>query len=297
MKSVLQDKTKHLREHVRRHKSAYLGGVLGIGVLALAFLGHYSQYDKINFGQFAEDFYSNFTTELISIIITVIFIDGMRTRAAQEREFDSLVLQMGSPDNGFANEAVRILRHRGWLHRLNGKSFWKADLNGAVLNEAHLRKTNLGYAKLKGANLNQAIMDGAKLHDAELEGAMLLGTSLKGVEIYNSTGELAILNGATLYEADLTGAKFLSVDTIDDADEYAAMHYHLHHVSNLRYATMPDGSRYDGRYNLRGDLEDAETDEIDTENSVAMANFYGVTLEEYRHGQKWDNPYGVWLVV
>lgn len=50
---------------------------------------------------------------------------------------------------------------------------------------------------------------------------------------------------------------------------------------------MPDGTRYDGRYRLAGDLEVAKVDKHDIDDPAAMAQFYKVSLEDYLQGQKW----------
>ena len=55
---------------------------------------------------------------------------------------------------------------------------------------------------------------------------------------------------------------------------------------------MPDGKLYDGRYWLQGDLKCASKEGMDIQNPKEMAEYFGVSLEEYEIGQKWymDNP-------
>jgi hypothetical protein len=55
----------------------------------------------------------------------------------------------------------------------------------------------------------------------------------------------------------------------------------------LRYAIIPDGSSYDGRLNLRGDLSSAARNEFNLQDAQSMAEFYGVNLETYQAGQAW----------
>ena len=50
---------------------------------------------------------------------------------------------------------------------------------------------------------------------------------------------------------------------------------------------MPDGSRYNGRFNLAGDLADARFLHINIDDAQAMANFYGISIAEYQTGQIW----------
>jgi hypothetical protein len=45
---------------------------------------------------------------------------------------------------------------------------------------------------------------------------------------------------------------------------------------------MPTGARYDGRYNLPGDLAD-----LDPTDNKAMAAHYAISPAAYRRGQEW----------
>jgi hypothetical protein len=49
---------------------------------------------------------------------------------------------------------------------------------------------------------------------------------------------------------------------------------------------MPHGARYDGRFNLPGDLEEARLHGIVPVDEAAMAGWYGVPLAAYQAGQK-----------
>jgi hypothetical protein len=49
---------------------------------------------------------------------------------------------------------------------------------------------------------------------------------------------------------------------------------------------MPDGGTYDGRYHLKGDLDFARWGQVEVDDPVAMAEFFGVSLKEYLEGQK-----------
>ncbi|MBN1666136.1 MAG: hypothetical protein JW862_03585 [Anaerolineales bacterium] len=57
--------------------------------------------------------------------------------------------------------------------------------------------------------------------------------------------------------------------------------------ADLQGATIPDGSRYDGRFNLAGDLANARSANLDPNNPVKTADFYGVALSEYLVDQDW----------
>jgi len=178
------------------------------------------------------DFYANISTELASVALTVLVIDALNERRAIQQEKEFLMLQMSSPTNAIAREAVRVLRVRGWL------------IDG-TLKRANLLRANLRKAFLEKADLREAF-----LLKADLSGAYLQWANLKGTR-----------------ELELT---------------------QLVQVAYLRGATLQDGSRYDGRFKLAGDLKWARTSKkIALNNAPAMADFYNVPLQDYREGQKW----------
>jgi len=49
---------------------------------------------------------------------------------------------------------------------------------------------------------------------------------------------------------------------------------------------MHNGSRYDGRFNLKKDINQAKVENVNTDDPKAMANFYSVHPEEYLAGQE-----------
>jgi hypothetical protein len=58
-------------------------------------------------------------------------------------------------------------------------------------------------------------------------------------------------------------------------------------AKSLSGATMLDGSRYAGRFQLSGDIARAKLHKINLQDPEAMAKFYGVSLEEYQRDQEW----------
>ena len=87
------------------------------------------------------------------------------------------------------------------------------------------------------------------LFGADLRGANLDGANLRGAD----------LRGAHLYEAKVSDEEIADCNI-------------------LFGATMPDGNRYDGRFNLNGDIELARKEDIDPDNAEAMARWYAGNL-------------------
>lgn len=172
-----------------------------------------------------------------------------------------LIRKLRSPDNKVVVQAVEELRARGWLSSgtLQGMGLRCANLQRVDLHKANLQGADLRMADLRGADLSEANLEGARLNRAKLRRADLSATSLKGADLFNT---------------DLDGARNLA-----DAQ--------LAQVGRLRAAELPYGGRYDGRFNLPGDLEDACSLHINVSNAAEMADFYGVPLEDYMRGQEW----------
>jgi len=167
-----------------------------------------------------------------------------------------LIRKLRSTDNNVVIRAVEEMRARGhlndgslkWIYlrfvKMQGADLHGADLRSADLNMAHLQRANLNAANLQSTKLNKANLRGAVLFEAKLEGASLTNAILQGTQ-------------------GLTDRQ-------------------LAQSSSLRGAMMPDGSRYDGRFNLAGDLADARLWRVDIKDPIAMAEFYCVSVEEYK---------------
>lgn len=171
-----------------------------------------------------------------------------------------LTRKLRNPDNRVVLEAIEAMRVRGFLEdgSLRAMMLCHCHMQGADLCSADLSKADLHQAQLEGADLSMADLMGAKLTRANLRGANFSETDLRG---------------ADLFKADLR-------DAINLTDEQLSL------VKRLCFAVMPDGSPYDGRYNLPGDLEFARWGRVDVNDPAAMAYFLGISLEAYLGGQR-----------
>ena len=171
-----------------------------------------------------------------------------------------LINKLRSPDNKRTLQAIEELRIRGWLT--------DGTLHGIALCNIQLKGADLMQADLVGIDFHQASMEWSDLRNANLKSAKLTRAKLSGANLSQT-----ILDYANLYKANLRGVKNLTEDQ-------------LRKVKSLWGAIMPDGKTYDGRYNLPADLALAEWRNIHTSDPKAMAEFYGVSLDEYLEGQK-----------
>ena len=157
-------------------------------------------------------------------------------------------------------QAVVELRSCGKL--LDG-SLRGIALCQAQLDSANLKDTDLCYVDLHQANMDYADLSNAKLRAAKLNRASLQGANLAGTDF----------TSADLYKVNFRGALNLTEGQLSNANE-------------LFGAIMPDGSVYDGRFNLPGDLARARWAKVKVEDSKSMADFYGVSEDTYLQGQR-----------
>jgi uncharacterized protein YjbI with pentapeptide repeats len=170
-----------------------------------------------------------------------------------------LISQLRDPDGHDVKQAVEELRTCGML---SDGSLCGIALCQAALQNANLEKADLRYVDLHQATLDEADLSGAKLQAAKLNRASLRGANLQDADLTN----------ADLYKVNLHGARNLT-------DEQ------LCRMNALFGSIMPDGSVYDGRFNLFGDLARARWAKVNTEDPKSMAEFYGVPLDAYTLGQ------------
>jgi uncharacterized protein YjbI with pentapeptide repeats len=264
-------------------------GILLLVVSGLVLLvGYPNQYRSLYLGEFIgnllHDYYASVSTELASIALTVLIVDKLYQQRNIEREKRDLILQMGSPDNAFAREAVRRLRAQGWLtdgrtlhqaplfqanltgadlvdatlsqadlcianlHAANlmMANLHKADLAGADLSEAILMGADLVWALLTGANLDDADLSAANLSGANLSKAKLQRANLVGADLSGTDLSSANLSSANLFRADLSGAD-LSKANLSRADlsEAKVTDEQLAQAASLKGVIMPDGAKHE----------------------------------------------------
>ncbi len=210
-----------------------------------------------------EEFYANFSWELAGIAVTILIIDRLYQRAETKRDQAQLLRQLHSHDHMIVLQALDLLRINGWLEEGLLVNHNLADVD---LHNANLRHADLRYAVLRGTNLRNADLRDANLAHADLQDADLQGALLSGVTITESN-----LQGAKLAGADLSN--IIELTTVQLAS-----------LSTLAGARWRDSARYDGRFALAGDEQNARMAGYHLGDPTSMARFYQVPLATYLAG-------------
>lgn len=159
---------------------------------------------------------------------------------------------------------------------ISGCNFAHANLSGAVFTSP-LSGCDFTFANFQGAHIST--MNRCDFRYADLQNATICNVHS------NSTFEYAHLSGATLRDtfsrinfrgaeflgADLSGAHLVHCD-FTDADHLKELQ--LRQANMLRGTILPNGELYDGRWNLAGDIHNAEQAGYDLSKTEDRALFY-----------------------
>jgi uncharacterized protein YjbI with pentapeptide repeats len=142
----------------------------------------------------------------------------------------------------------------------------REDLFGALLDGTFIRvdfsAAQLGFARLRGT-FSGGHLSAANLSNARLSG-IFYEVDFSGAELHH-----AQFQGASLVNADLTDARNMYEDN-------------LRLARRLRGTRMPDGERYDGRFELIGDIDDARKVGVDLTDPNAAAQFFSGAKLKFR---------------
>lgn len=260
----MADSKKRARTRsIRISQLQWIALLLILPALLIAALGYLVQQGHLSIGgplaALGQSYATLIVIELASIAITVLIVDALFRRRDAEQEKRELILQLGSPVNQVAQEAIRRLRIRGWLAdgSLRQACLAHANLRGAELSKADLAGANLREADLRGADLRRTILRGANLSGALLRGADLIGADLRGSDLRVANLSETYLRDANLQDADLSFADLSRADlrwTKLIAANVSAANLE---GANLHKADLSDATL--SRVNLdRANLSDAE---------------------------------------
>jgi hypothetical protein len=228
----------------RRWLSSQLTFITAIAFLAFGIGVVIGGYD-LTFGTFEpitfiREVYSNFGIELIGVGLTVLVIDSLNRRRAEQQLKEALISQMGSRSSDLALDAVRRLQQKCWLR--------DGSLQGAALFAARLQEADLFGANLQGAVLSKANLQGAMLGEANLQKADLRWSNLQDANLRYANLQGADLTEAHLQRADL---RYMNLQGADLTGVNLQGSSKLHKAQFDEMTTLPDGTTWTPDRDLR----------------------------------------------
>lgn len=220
--------------------------------------------DTGDIGNWVAALLQNASTEIVGAVALYYAFTGVIERRQQREAEQSrlaeltadLLTQLRRANPEQAAHIVERLRQSGAFWKLEGVALARTTLTGVDLSAMHAPAVDF-----TGATLDRCSLDFAELDHGCFEGASLVETSLIGARLKLAKFRSATLSGANLSWTILTGAQDLS-----DAE--------LATASGLLGAVMPDGQRYDGRFNLHGDVAEARARGFDLISPSQRRQFY-----------------------
>ncbi|MCI0708902.1 MAG: pentapeptide repeat-containing protein [Chloroflexi bacterium] len=268
-----------------------------IVVIASAALYGLAQSIKV-----VDDFAANVITEVISIAITVTVIARLNRQEAVRQRKEELILQMGSPYDGFATEAVRLLGTYGWLTdgSVSGADLRYANLQGVNLKKSNLDRVDLSFANLQAAQMSQANLQGAQLNYANLQNSSFMQANLQGAKLsfanlQETTFSEANLKDAVLYRVNLQDAKLWQANlqganlgraNLQDAKLWQANLQDAGLVSANQKGAELDEANLQGVHFGRPEFDETTTlpDRTIWSPDIDMKKFTDVNYPEFWHG-------------
>jgi hypothetical protein len=242
-------------------------GAPTIGALLVITLGIYLFFDwfpvvypnqPITLTVLLPGFYANCITTILGTGLTVLFFDIL-TRLRDERvEHVRLLRDIGCGDHGIARRALIEITRRD-LHR--NRLFRKSILRNGIFD----------HASLSRAEFLSADMSNSSFHYSDFIGAVFSGAKLRLTGFWGCK-----LQYADFRDADTIGTDFIFADLT----KAVIAKHQLRVAYRLHGAVLPDGTLYDGSFNLPGDIQDAKAHGVDVPDPQAMANFYSMSEEE-----------------
>ncbi|MGD8455541.1 MAG: pentapeptide repeat-containing protein [Anaerolineales bacterium] len=138
---------------------------------------------------------------------------------------------------------------------LFGANFSDADLSGI-----YLSNTNFRHVNFKNCKFTKAHMPYSRMVECDLTNAVFDNANTPGIDFSDS---------------DLTNASFINTNMLCANLNRSKINVeHLRNVKSLAGTIMPDGSLYDGSFNLQADIEEAKEHRYNPNDPISLQKFY-----------------------
>ncbi|MEL6404973.1 MAG: pentapeptide repeat-containing protein [Chloroflexota bacterium] len=205
--NILQDKARESADARKKlgdiiTLEGFTQTIVIIAVL-VAIVGYINQHGwLLNATNVLGDFYANVSSELLSIIVTVLVLERLNARRQDEQEKRRLIALLGSNERAVTGIAIAELEARGWLE--------DGSLQGITLLHANLQNVDLKYVDLSNASMGHSNFSSSNLRAANLSLAYLGVANFRNADLYS-----ADLRNADLFQADLSRANLFRTELND----------------------------------------------------------------------------------
>lgn len=134
---------------------------------------------------------------------------------------------------------------------------------------------------LRNRMLPQINLSRVELWNADISHSSFHYSDFAGTQFVSTTLYMTGFWGCKLQFADFSDADTTNTDFVyADLTKALITRDQLQVAYRLHGATLPNGERYDGSFNLYGDIESAKAYGIDITDPTAMASFYAMSEKE-----------------
>ena len=168
------------------NKLAQLSTIEKFGYILLVFsfvvgvIGFRHNYYQLSWGKLWDqlfiDFYANVAIDSLSVSITILVIDKLMKKRAEQEEMNQLIRDMSSQFNMVAVEAIRKYQEKKYPQNFEGKILLFANLENAEIK---------GF-RFIGANFVQSNFNNADLLWSFFNNSRFDNTTFKNTKIYGS---------------------------------------------------------------------------------------------------------------
>lgn len=182
---------------------------------------------QFDVGRLTIDFYANGASELISIALTVLFIDALNERRQNLITKEELLRDMEGKYNDLACRAVRELRSKKWHKRIKNRTFDLANLQGVD----EFKDFTIKKSSFKGTMFDHGYIKNSKFYSCSFQGVSFEDCDIEDTTFKDSVfaAEPPPFANARLSGVDFTGCQNVTTNELEKAQS----------AYNI---TLPDGT-------------------------------------------------------
>lgn len=169
-----------------------------------------------------------------------------------------------------------LLFHHGYHINLLGSNFSNGDYERIFLNSTNLCEVNFENSNFYKAHLDNALFRASNLKNTDFRQSTLIGADFSGADLSGAKFDDAFIPNTNFSNlTDLTNVSFNNA-SIQRCNFFNSLldENQLKNAKSLAGTLLPDGSLYDGRYNLENDIIAAESFGYSPNDPISIGKWY-----------------------